>query len=71
MYFKGTAEGYDGEGELAFTCTGTWGKGGDMAAVADWVAIPGSGKGSLAGVKEGSGGYRSTGKLSPCWVKLA
>ncbi|KIM21878.1 hypothetical protein M408DRAFT_29192 [Serendipita vermifera MAFF 305830] len=72
MYFKGKAEGYDSEGELVFTCTGTWGKGGEMKAIGDWVVIPGSGTGGLAGVKEGSGGYVSTGKTDqPCWVNLA
>jgi hypothetical protein len=73
MYFKGKAEGYEsgGDGELVFTCTGTWGKGGEMKAIGDWTVIEGSGKGGLANVKGGSGGYVSAGKTDqPCWFKL-
>ena len=73
MYFKGKAEGYEsgGDGELVFTCTGTWGKGGEMKAVGEWIVVQGSGKGSLASVTSGSGGYVSSGKTDqPCWFKL-
>lgn len=74
MYFKGKAQGYEtdgGDGEIAFTCEGTWGKGGVMQAVGDWAVVQGSGKGSLANVTGGAGGYVSTGKTNqPCWFKL-
>ncbi|CAG8621653.1 1077_t:CDS:2 [Acaulospora colombiana] len=62
MYFKGTLDipaearataNFEGEGELTFTCEGTWGKDGHAKAVGEWKVVPGSATGAFAGLKDG------------------
>jgi hypothetical protein len=65
-----------GEGELTFTCEGTWGKDGLAKAVGEWKVLPGTGTGAFAELKEGliaGGGYESRDKSHDCdcWLTLA
>jgi hypothetical protein len=69
MYYKGTIEGVDGEGEVVFEINGTWGKNGVMRAIGDWKSIPGSGTGAFKDLKA-SGGYDGASSSMPCWVQL-
>lgn len=84
MYFKGTIDvpvearstaTFEGEGEIVFTCDGTFGKDGAYKAIGEWKVIPGSGTGAFADIKEGvivGAGYESSGKHDcPCWLTLA
>lgn len=70
MHFKGSVEGIEGEGEVAFEVEGTWAKDGVMSALGKWKTIPGTGTGGLKGLSA-TGGYESTGKVTPCWIEIS
>lgn len=69
MYYKGTIDGIDGEGEVVFKINGTWGKDGVKKTSASWKSIPESGVGAFKDLKA-SGGYEGAAHTMPCWIQL-